>query len=184
MTGLRPTAARAIAAALIVNPIVAPVAQTAAAIPSDRVEIGLRGWIAPKCGLAGLGASLDLGTLAASNPQGERELRFTVNCNTPFAYSLASESGGLSHETATAGGPGLLALLPYDAVLSIAADDGETLRLACASGAPGQSCAAESGERTAVAKDASLVLSWGPVAGRLIAGRYRDALRIGLTARN
>ncbi|WP_125461552.1 MULTISPECIES: hypothetical protein [Rhodomicrobium] len=181
MACFRPSAAHAFLAALIAQPVAAVLAQTA---PADRIEIALRGTILPKCEMAGIGASLDLGTLSPSAPQGLRELNFSINCNTPFAYRLVSLHDGLRHESAGEAGAGLATRLPYSAAVIFGTDEGTPLRLDCASVQLGPGCQGDSGERSAVGKDALLLLSWGPVPAALLSGRYRDELRLGLNPRD
>ncbi|NJM35866.1 MAG: hypothetical protein HC850_15560 [Rhodomicrobium sp.] len=149
---------------------------------SDRVQIELRGQIVPRCALLGIASTLDLGTLSPTASASQRELTFKISCNAPFSYGLSSAHGAMRHETAQAGGSGLLAEFPYTADLTIATDDGGTLHLPCGEGALTAGCHGDSGESTALDKDASLTVSWR--AGQLLAGRYTGDIGLSLSVQN
>lgn len=153
---------------------------------SDEVRIGLRGHVVPRCDLTGAPSSLDLGSLPEAGAQGHGQLQFQLSCNTPFAYQLSSGYGAMRHANAAAGG-NIAAAFPYRATLNIPTDSGGTLSLDCASvqlGEPAGACAGVSGEETAISKDASLTVSWGPLAGHLAAGQYSDDLHIAFSIEN
>lgn len=154
---------------------------------SDQVQIELRGNIAPRCDLTGAASSLDLGTLPETGAQGQKQLQFELSCNAPFTYQLSSEHGVMRHESASADASGFTTEFPYRAVLTILTDSGSTLNLDCASsqlGEPAGACAGASGEDTAIGKDAALTVSWGPLAGPLVAGQYADDLHISIGTEN
>jgi hypothetical protein len=159
-------------------------AQSQGAALSDQARIELRGEIAPRCAFHGIGSTLDLGTVGQAASVSQRALAFQISCNTPFNYGLASASGAMRHETAQAGGSPLQAEFPYTADLTIATDDGGALHLACGGGALTAGCQGDSGESTALDKDASLTVSWTAGAGQLLAGRYTGDIELRLSARN
>lgn len=151
---------------------------------SDKVQIALRGHIVPRCDLIGAASSLD--TTPEAGAQGREQLRFELSCNAPFAYQLSSEHGAMRHESGSAGS-GFVAAFPYRATLTILTDSGGTLSLDCASAQlsePAGACAGASGDETAIDKDVSLTVSWGPIEGQLIAGRYSDDLHIAFSIEN
>jgi hypothetical protein len=154
---------------------------------ADKVQIELRGHIVPRCDLTGAASTLDLGTIAETGAQGEEQLQFELSCNAPFAYQLSSEHGAMRHESASSGAGAFSTEFPYRAALKILTDSGSTLSLDCASSELGETsgpCAGESGEDTAIGKDATLAVSWGPLDGPLTAGRYTDDLHISIGIEN
>jgi hypothetical protein len=154
---------------------------------SDKVQIELRGHIVPRCDLTGAASALDLGVIAGTGAQGQKQLQFEVSCNTPFTYQLSSGHGAMRHENTAAGAAGFATEFPYRAVLIIPTDGGSTLSLDCPSsllGEPAGACADASGKDTAIAKDASLTVSWGPLDGPLAAGQYTDDLQISIGIEN
>jgi hypothetical protein len=153
---------------------------------ADKVQIELRGHIVPRCDITGAAASLDLGTIAETGAQGHEQLKFELSCNAPFAYQLSSEHGAMRHESGSAD-VGFVAVFPYRATLTILTDSGGTLSLDCASaqlGEPAGTCTGTSGDETSIDKDVSLTVSWGPIEGKLMAGRYSDDLRIAFSIEN
>lgn len=151
---------------------------------SEAVQIQLRGHIVPRCDLNGAASSLNLGTLPQNGAQGQQQLQFQVSCNTPFAYQLSSANGAMRHESAPVSGSGSTDEFSYRAALAIPTDSAGILSLDCPSsqlaGAPG-ACSGVSGQETAIGKDASLTVSWGPVAGPLATGQYTDDIQIALS---
>ena len=161
-------------------------AQSAGGALSDRVQIELRGSVTPQCAFEGIAPSLDLGAVSGNGGAAQKALSFRISCNAPFGYSLSSQHGAMKNAAAAAG-QGILADFPYTAALTITTDDGGMLRLTCASADLGQNstlCQGQSGDATAIEKDAALTVSWGPLAGRLAAGSFSDDLRIGLSIAN
>jgi hypothetical protein len=162
-------------------------ADDAGGVMADRVQIELRGSIAPQCAFQDIAAGLDLGPFQHTGEAGQKRLDFRISCNAPFAYSLSSEQGAMRRESGAAGASGLLTELPYQVALNILTDDGGSLMKTCASGelgAPGGGCQGQSGDKTAIDKDASLTVSWGPSAGPLAAGRYLSNLNVVLSIAN
>ena len=187
MTCLASNIARGCAALMVTGFLTGPVhADSARRSMSDKVQITLRGRIAPRCDLAGVPSTLDLGNLPKTGAQGEKQLKFQLTCNTPFTYQLSSDNGAMRHESLSASS-GFAADFPYNAALNILTDGGATLTLDCASaqlGEPVGACAGTSDDQTAIEKQATLTVSWGPLEERLVAGRYSDDLHIAFSVEN
>jgi hypothetical protein len=93
----------------------------------------------------------------------------------------------MRHESAAGESGGFATDFPYHTTLEMLTDSGGTLSLDCASaqlGEPAGPCAGQSGEQTAIGKDASLTVIWGPLADQLAAGQYSDDLRIAFSIEN
>ena len=162
-------------------------AEGAGGVMSDRVQIELRGSITPRCAFQNIASSLDLGVIPDSDASGEKRLDFQISCNAPFAYGLSSEGGAMGRDDGAEGAGGFLTQFPYRAALTILMDDGTSLTTTCQSqelGALPGLCQWQSGERTAIDRAASLTVSWGPIEGRLAAGRYSGSLQISLGIAN
>lgn len=150
---------------------------------ASKVTIGLQGHIAPKCGLSGADGKLDFGPIGRAGGRQERAIAFTVDCNTPFTYSMSSANGEMGNGSTTPD-PAKTRRFPYQVLLTIPTDDGGTLRKSCDSAhlTGGSShvarCEVESGEETSMGKIANLTVSWDATSSPLLAGHYSDDLRI------
>jgi hypothetical protein len=161
---------------------------------SDKeVQVELTGKIEPTCKLArggesgsSLDVNLDLGRLDDTTP---REVRFSVDCNTPFEYRMASANGGFQHETRVAGTTsGLMALLPYRVDSTIQTDRGP-LNLSCesdkmiAAAVKTSPCMADSGEAIAINREGLVTVSWGRSRKKISGGKYSDTLTLWIGAK-
>jgi len=124
--------------------------------------------------------NLHLGRLDDTTP---REVRFSVNCNTPFEYRMASAHGGFQHESRTDASGGFMTLLPYRVDSTIATDRGP-LNLSCtsdkmiAAAVEASPCAADSGDAIAINREGLVNVSWHLERQKLIAGEYSDTLTL------
>jgi hypothetical protein len=160
---------------------------------SDKeVQVELTGKIEPTCKLArggesgsSLDVNLDLGRLDDTTP---REVRFTVDCNTPFEYRMASANGGFQHESRTDAASGFATLVPYR-VDSTISTDGGALNLSCESGkmiaaaVKASPCMADSGDAIAIDREGLVMVSWRLERQNLIAGEYSDTLTLWIGAK-
>jgi hypothetical protein len=157
-------------------------AQSATGAGADRVRLELRGHVLPHCSFSGIPSGVDLGQLGDGSGAAGRQLAFQLNCNTPFAYALSSQSGSIRPADA-AKQEGFLDEIPYRASLAILTDSGASLLLDCTSGEirrDGGGCRGTSGSDTAIDKSAVLTVSWAKPEKHLMAGRYAADLRIDL----
>jgi hypothetical protein len=161
---------------LVLAAVVTPSA-TATSSPeqmNDSVKINLRGRVMPRCMLTGLETPMSASAGAAGTGRVEQRRRFEVNCNAPFRVSLSSVYGGLRHSKGN--------VFPYRASLVIATDSGRTVTLDCAASRlvpDAGDCVGNSGDDTAVGKEAVLIVNWLKPEGAS-AGTYTDDLRLSL----
>jgi len=171
--------------------LAALLAGTFAGIPasaSDKeVRVELTGRIEPSCKLARDGASgssldvsLNFGRLDDTTP---REVRFSVDCNTPFEYRMASANGGFQHEARIASSSGFASLVPYR-VDSTIPTDGGPLNLSCESGkmiaaaVKTSPCMADSGDAIAINREGLVTVSWERGRKNISGGKYSDTLTL------
>jgi len=176
--------------------LAALLAGTFAGIPasaSDKeVQVELTGRIEPSCKLARDGASgssldvsLNFGRLDDTTP---REVRFSVDCNSPFEYRMASANGGFQHESRTDAASGFATLLPYR-VDSTIPTDGGPLNLSCDSGkmiaaaVKTSPCMADSGDAIAINREGLVTVSWERGRKNISGGKYSDTLTLWVGAK-
>jgi hypothetical protein len=141
---------------------------------SDHAVISLRGRILPRCTLSGAQTPMSIGAALSSEDTARTRRGFEVNCNAPFVVSMSSAHGGLRIGGSSDG------ILQYRANLQILTDSGQTLTLDCDGGelgADGTGCRGESGDNTAIGKEAVLTVSWQMPKG-IAAGAYADDLSL------
>jgi len=160
-----------------------------ASASDKQVQVELTGRIEPSCTLAPFGASgvklaavtLDLGDLSNTDP---RSFRFTVNCNSPFEYRMASANGGLLHEGGGDASGGLLGLVPYRAESTIALTGGGQLSLTCrsdemqAADVEASPCVVRSGKDIAIDETGLIKWKWTLNGQKLLGGKFEDTMTI------
>jgi len=157
---------------------------------SDKeVRVELTGRIEPSCSLAPFGASgvklaavtLDLGDLTNTDL---RSFRFTVNCNFPFEFRMASAHGGLQHEAGPDASGGLTGLLPYTAESAVDLTGGGQISLACGSGemragnVEASPCFVQSGNDVAINETGRIRWQWSLNGLKLLGGKFEDTMTI------
>ncbi|MBX2805255.1 MAG: hypothetical protein KTR19_04715 [Hyphomicrobiales bacterium] len=99
---------------------------------SDSVQIKLRGRVTPRCGLAGMADTFALDGGSAVNRQDRVSVGFTINCNTPFIYSVRSSgAGAMKLARASASDGRAVPAIPYRIQIKIPTDDGDLLQAEC-----------------------------------------------------
>jgi hypothetical protein len=184
LCNMAPLCAAFVCAPLAAGPLGA---QGAGGAMSDSVRIGLRGQIAPKCSLAGMAGRLNFDAGITGGKQRKAALEFTIDCNTPFIYSVSARDGAMLLEGARGSPAAMLTAMPYLIGLAIPTNDGGTLRAECGGAAPGGAaaarvCEADSGYAVAMNQRGQMVVSL-PAAGRPVAGRYTENLEITLSVK-
>lgn len=156
-----------------------------AARASNHVQVEVRGVIEKECSIIrGRSASVDfsLGDISSS---GSKEISYTINCNTPFKYSITSENGGLQNSKIIQTAPGFEVRLPYNIAVHIPTDDviiddhcaSETVRI-------GHVACQFSDSRNGIAVDsqARVTMTWIQQK-QLAAGRYFDNIVLTIAAK-
>jgi hypothetical protein len=174
---------------LLGGAIIAGAGLSVAALAATETKVKLDGDILPECkllGPSGAGPSLNMiADIEDISKPGRKVFDFTVNCNSPFKYSLEAEHGALTHESSARAPRGFVAAVPYDVAVHIATDgaaiddrcSGESIRA-------GQvSCRfSNSGDNIALSTTGRMTLSWMP-GGVPLAGKYFDRVTITVAAR-
>jgi hypothetical protein len=174
----RKTAAIAVA---LLGGVLCPTNDLIAAANSVSIEVA--GAITPSC----------TSQITATNvvavditKAGSSRLSFTVDCNTPFQYSLRSDNGALRLADAPTSGLARTEA-PYDVHFKIPLSFGGAIDDTCASVTLKQgaiSCLfSDSGRKIAVNQIAEIQITWSNPQEQLIPGPYTDRLSIVVSAR-
>ncbi len=185
MTNSQAIFARASLAALMsAGPIVLSATPSAAGDGSDRVRIGLRGHIPPKCSLTGMAGRLnfDAGGIGREGRGGT--LGFTIDCNAPFIYGVSARHGSLRLSGSSDAAHSAERHVPYHVSLTIPTEDGGTLRTECGGEmligtSVVRGCSADSGNAVAMSRRGQMVVSLSRET-QVPAGSYADDLEINL----
>jgi hypothetical protein len=134
------------------------------ASPDDTVVLELAGVKEPECGLSGLAGTIDLGRLEST---GQRSFSFSVTCNAPYIYAVASKNGGLT----------LLDQEPPSRIpYTITAEIGSlTASAVCDAPAASAGCVITAAPESETAQTAEVTISWR-LGAAAAAGVYQDEL--------
>lgn len=168
--------------------LIAVIAVAASLLPkafaATKASVKIGGEIARTCTISGLngGGSSASASLALNDitKAGAKDLAFTLNCNTPFAYSLEAQIGALQHQTTPPASGENSSRIPYSVTVQIPTDAG-AIHDTCGSEsirAGAVTCAfSDSGSGIALEATSNLRLAWTPE-GVLAEGAYADSLKI------
>lgn len=157
---------------------------------NERLELSLQieGQIPQRCSVTGLSQT----SLALEKNQ-TQTVQFSVDCNTPFSYSLRSSNGGLHHDGSTpvaSGSDHFDALASYDVVVEIPLEQGDQAAISdqCNSqnlSGSGDTCTlSDSGTSIAIDELGTLSITPRlPGTAIFLAGKYTDTLTIEVTAK-
>jgi hypothetical protein len=153
--------------------------------PGNVVKIAVTGEIQPSCASSIVTGTLNVGDIAKA---GSAKVSFTVDCNTPFQYSMRSEHGAMRLETAEKSAARRDASrVPYDVTVKIPLSHGGEIVDACSSANlrhHNAGCTfSDSGRKIAVNQTAEMQISWLSSQQQLGAGQYSDRLTFVVSAR-
>lgn len=173
MRGSARVAVFAVAAGGLVWPVSALLAAT------DKLQIEVTGNIKPYCTSSVTSNAINVGDVTKA---GSGTLSFTVDCNTPFQYTLQSDNGAMRLVNPPAAAKPNQIETPYDVHIKIPLTLGGEINDTCSSAAIKQgavSCKfSNSGQKVAVNKTAETRISWKDAQSILAAGQYSDRLTI------
>jgi hypothetical protein len=144
---------------------------------NDSVSIKLRGRVMPRCDFTGSDAPIPFGENAIPTDPVQVSRSFRVNCNAPFVIAMSSEYGGMKHEASNSS---FDQSLGYEVSLKVLTNRGRAMVLTCDGGdlkPDGAGCARNSGDDTAIGKEAILFVSWQNPEG-MTPGIYKDDLQL------
>ena len=159
----------------------------AGAIPGagDKVQIEVTGNIRPYC--SNSAASVPIAAGDPSKP-GSSKFSFTVDCNAPFQYTMASQNGAMRLVDAPTSAPREAIEVPYDVHIRIPLTLGGAIDDTCNSASIRQGAAitckfTDSGQKVAIGQQAVTQVSWNGAQGHLLAGHYSDQLTVFVSVR-
>ena len=151
------------------------------AAAQTSVTVTLRGEVEKECSITGLASSVAFGDLTMT---GNQTLNFTLSCNAPYTYTLASTYAALRHSSGPTAPPGFTALMPYSVRIIIPRET-TPIDNTCASStilAGSQTCTfTSSGTEISLNAAAEIRLIWTGLSN-LIAGNYSDTLTLTVQA--
>lgn len=151
------------------------------AYAQTSVTVTLRGEVEKSCSITGLATSVALGNLSLT---GNQTLNFTMSCNAPYTYTLASTYGGLRHSSGPTAPSGFSVLVPYT-VRIILPRETTPIDNTCASStiiSGSQTCAfTNSGTEISINAASEIRLNWTGVSN-LVGGSYSDTLTLRVQA--
>jgi hypothetical protein len=156
-----------------------------AARANDQVQIDVRGAIEKECAISGgSGVSSGFDHLDLTR-EGFREVNYTINCNTPFKYQIASQYGAMQNQDTFGRSNSTLGRIYYNINVYIPTDD-ITIDDHCPSEAIriGQATCRLTDSRRGIAIDrqARVTVNW-PRHAFLPAGEYSDRLTLSVAVR-
>ena len=151
------------------------------AYAQTSVTVTLRGEVEKECSITGLATSVSFGDLSLT---GNQTLNFTMSCNAPYTYTLASTYGGLRHSSGPTAPSGFTALAPYTVRIIIPRET-TSIDNTCASStiiSGSQTCSfTTSGTEISINAAAQLRLNWTGLTN-LRGGSYSDTLTLTVQA--
>jgi hypothetical protein len=144
---------------------------------NDSVSIKLRGQVMPRCDFSGSDAPISFGENAIRIYPVQVSRSFSVNCNAPFVIAMSSEYGGLKRAASISS---FEQSLGYEVSLKLLTDSGRAIMLTCDGrdlNLEGAGCARNSGDDTAIGKEALLTVKWR-AEKQMMPGSYSDELHL------
>lgn len=159
------------------------IAAPSACRASDTATIGMHGVIKPECVVTATSSSVDLGDLTID---GTQTITFQVFCNSPFAYEIASQYGGLKSVVHTSAPRRFTIFVPYTV----------SIRIPTTGGGIADTCSSvhilkrsrhcrltNSGNHISAEGPTTLTISWSASRDTPLAGTYRDVLTFSVAPR-
>ena len=144
-----------------------------------KVKIEVTGTITPYCANSVTAVPIDAGD---PRKAGSAKFAFTIDCNTPFQYTMQSDNGAFRLTNAPAGVSRDQIEVAYNVHIRIPLTLGGSIDDTCGSQSIKQGATScqftDSGQKVAINQLGETDISWDATPSHLLAGQYTDRLTV------